>query len=114
MVFNLLSIGNLTEEEFIVLLGKPEIGEVRRRDGRCLESGMPEYIVRQTSQLNQLQNSAPTIKIIDFGQSFPSTAVLQILHISLSVRVPEVLFKNNIDYRIDLWSMGCMVGKQPQ
>jgi len=45
---------------------------------------------------------APTIKIIDFGRSFSSTAVPQKLHTPLPVRAPEVLFKDSIDYRVDL------------
>lgn len=93
------------------MLGKPETGHVRRRDGKRLEPGIPKYVVKPTSHLNQLRNSAPTIKIIDFGQSFLPTAVPQTLHTPLPVKAPEVLFKDSFDYRVDLWSMGCMVGE---
>ncbi|KAJ5240623.1 uncharacterized protein N7469_002214 [Penicillium citrinum] len=109
LAFTLPFIGNLTEEQFIEMLGKPEIGHVRRRDGNILEPGIPNYVVKPTSHQNLLQNSAPTIKIIDFGQSFSPTAVPQTLHTPLAVRAPEVLFQDTIDYRVDLWSMGCML-----
>lgn len=93
------------------MLGKPETGHVRRRDGKRLEPGIPKYVVKPASHLNQLRNSAPTIKIIDFGQSFLPTAVPQNLHTPLPVKAPELLFKDSFDYRVDLWSMGCMVGE---
>ncbi|KAJ5726815.1 hypothetical protein N7493_005842 [Penicillium malachiteum] len=70
LAFTLPYLGSLTEAEFMEMLGKPEIGHIRRHDGKLLESGIPKYVVKPTSHLNQYQNSAPTIKIIDFGQSF--------------------------------------------
>ncbi|KAJ6125877.1 hypothetical protein N7471_010370 [Penicillium samsonianum] len=62
--------------------GKPEIGRVQRHDGKDLELGMPEYIVKPTSYRIRSWNS---------------------------IRAPEVLFQDQIDYHVDLWSMGCML-----
>jgi serine/threonine protein kinase len=101
----------MTEEEFTEMLGQPEVGYVRRSDGRNLEAGIPEYIVRPTSYRTHSWNSAHSIKIIDFGESFLNTAVPQTLHTPLSVRAPAVIFQDRIDYRVDLWSMGCMVSE---
>lgn len=101
---------DLTEERFTEMLGKPEIGDVQRRDGKCLEPGVPEYIVRPTSYRTHCWNQDQAIKIIDFGESFLCTAVPETLHTPLSLRAPEVIFQDRIDHRVDLWSMGCMVG----
>ncbi|PGH01512.1 hypothetical protein GX51_05199 [Blastomyces parvus] len=102
-------IDDWTEENFTEMLGKPEIGYVKRRDGKCLEPGMPKYIVKPTSYRTHSWNLVQTVKIIDFGESFLHTAVPEALHTPLSVRAPEVIFQDRIDYRVDLWSMGCML-----
>lgn len=41
-------VDKLTEEEFTELLGKPEVGYIRRSDGKDLGAGIPEYIVTPT------------------------------------------------------------------
>ncbi|PGH28484.1 CMGC/SRPK protein kinase [[Emmonsia] crescens] len=109
LAFTMPYMDNVTEEGFTEMLGKPEIGYVRRSDGKDLESGIPQYIVRPTSYRTHSWNSAQSIKIIDFGESFLPTAVPQTLHTPLPVRAPEVIFQDRIDYHVDLWSMGCML-----
>ncbi|KAJ6009042.1 hypothetical protein N7522_004058 [Penicillium canescens] len=109
LAFTMPYVDNVTEEKFTEMLGKPEIGYVRRSDGKELEPGIPEYIVRPTSYRTHSWNSAQSIKIIDFGESFLPTAVPRTLHTPLAVRAPEVIFQDRIDYRVDLWSMGCML-----
>jgi hypothetical protein len=42
------SVDNITEEEFIEMLGTLEIGIVLRRDRKKLEPGIPKYIVKPT------------------------------------------------------------------
>ncbi|KGO77099.1 hypothetical protein PITC_024550 [Penicillium italicum] len=110
LTFTVPSMDYMTKEEkFIEMLGKPEIGLVRRSDGKDLETGIPEYIVRSSSFRTHMWNWAQSIKIIDFGESFLYTTVPQTLHTPLPVRAPEVIFQDHIDYRVDLWSMGCML-----
>ncbi|KAJ5547573.1 hypothetical protein N7513_004807 [Penicillium frequentans] len=84
-------------------------GRVQRRDGKERGLGVPEYIVKPTSYRNCLWNSAQSIKIIDFGESFSCAAVPHKLHTPLPVRAPEVIFQDKIDHHVDLWSMGCML-----
>lgn len=102
---------NTTEQQFIEMLGKPEIGHVRRSNGKGLAPGIPRYIVRPTSYCIYSWNSAQSIKIIDFGESFSDTTTPRTLHTPLTARAPEVIFQDHIDYRVDLWSIGCMVGE---
>ncbi|EGE80928.2 CMGC/SRPK protein kinase [Blastomyces dermatitidis ATCC 18188] len=111
LAFTIPDTTNLPEEKFVEMLGEPEVGRVERRDGKELEPGVPEYIVRPSLHLTRLWNSTPIVKIVDFGESFLPTTVPQTLHTPLSVRAPEVIFQDCIDYRVDLWSMGCMVGR---
>ncbi|KAJ6086404.1 hypothetical protein N7467_005318 [Penicillium canescens] len=48
LAFTMPYIDNITEEKFTKILGKLEIGYVRRSDGKDLEPSIPEYIVRPT------------------------------------------------------------------
>ncbi|CAI7596318.1 unnamed protein product [Penicillium glandicola] len=109
LAFTIPCMDNVTEEIFTKILGKPDIGYVRRRDGKNLEPGIPEYIVRPTAYRTHYWNLAQSIKILDFGESFSHTTVPQTLHTLLPVRAPEVIFQDRIDHRVDLWSMGCML-----
>lgn len=111
LAFTLPCVDDLTEEEFIKLLGKPELGYIRKTDesGLQLEPGIPKYLVRPTSYQARSWTSTQPAKIIDFGESFLRTAVPHTLHTPLPVRAPEIIFQDSIDYHVDLWSMGCMV-----
>lgn len=70
---------------------------------------MPKYIAWPTSYPADLSMSFHPIKIIDFGESFLSNDIPDMLHTPLPVRAPEIIFGEKLDYRVDLWSMGCMV-----
>lgn len=54
-------------------------------------------------------SSLNSIKIVDFGQSFSNDECPGTLNTPLPVRAPEIIFKDRIDYRVDLWSMACLV-----
>ncbi|KAH8689916.1 kinase-like domain-containing protein [Talaromyces proteolyticus] len=71
--------------------------------------GVPEYIVRHAVYRLHPWSSLSNIKIVDFGESLLQSAVPQTLHTPLPVRAPEIIFKDHLDYRVDLWSMGCML-----
>ena len=113
MALTLPDLNCVSEGEFTQILGKPDIGCVQRKNNKPLEPGVPEYIVRPASGLKLPSRSLllNPIKIIDFGQSFMPTAVPHTLRTPIAVRAPEVIFKDNLDYRVDLWSMGCMVSE---
>ncbi|KAJ5237410.1 hypothetical protein N7489_007501 [Penicillium chrysogenum] len=107
--FTMPCLDKVTEDVFFEILGKPKIGRVQRRDGKDLELGVPEFIVKPTSYRTRSWNSTQSIKILDFGESFLCTAVPHTLHTPLPVRAPEVIFQDEIDHHVDLWSMGCML-----
>jgi serine/threonine-protein kinase SRPK3 len=109
LAFTIPSIHSLSEEEFYQKLGKPETGLLRRSDGKPLEPGMPKYLVRPTSYPADLSMPFHPIKIVDFGESFLSDDIPDMLHTPLPVQAPEIIFGEKLDYRVDLWSIGCMV-----
>ncbi|KAL8726817.1 MAG: hypothetical protein Q9181_005914 [Wetmoreana brouardii] len=105
------SIPNLNsegEEELMQKLKSPVIGAAQRKDGRPLEPGMPEYLVRPTHYPTDQASSLKSIRIIDFGESFFDTGIPDTLHTPLVVRAPEIIFHDRLDFRVDLWTMGCM------
>lgn len=101
---------DLQENKFMEALGQPKIGYVQRTDEKPLEAGVPKYIVRPAVFQSQSWLSHE-IKIIDFGESFLPGSIPQTLHTPLAVRAPENIFQDSFDYRVDLWSMGCMVSR---
>jgi serine/threonine-protein kinase SRPK3 len=109
IAFTIPAIHSLCEEEFFQKLGKPKIGLLRRNDGKPLEPGMPKHLVRPTSYPADLSTSSHPIQIVDFGESFLRDDIPGVLHTPLPIRAPEIIFGETLDYRVDLWSMGCMV-----
>lgn len=115
LAFTIPSLQALREEDFLRKLGRPETGTVQRTDGQPLGPGLPRYLVRPTSYHQDIETSFGPIKIIDFGQSFlrneppPDT-----LHTPFPYRAPEIIFRDKVDYRVDLWSMACLVRKRLQ
>jgi serine/threonine-protein kinase SRPK3 len=108
------ALHTLTEADLLQKLRSPELGAVTRKDGKPLEVGVPAYLVRPTSYPPDTSLSSRTqLKIIDFGESFSNNDVPGTLHTPLCVRAPEVVFGERLDYRVDLWSAGCMVSADP-
>jgi serine/threonine-protein kinase SRPK3 len=104
----------LREEEFLQKLGEPKTGNVQRKDGQPLRPGVPRYLVNPTSYPLDVKSSLRgSIKIVDFGQSFLSDECPGVLNTPLPVRAPEIIFKDKVDHRVDLWSMACLVSLAP-
>ncbi|KAL2862713.1 kinase-like domain-containing protein [Aspergillus lucknowensis] len=111
LAFTMPCMDGLSEEKFMQALGKPEIGPVQWRNGEklSLQPEVPSYIVRPAAPQTQLWDPDQPIKLIDFGESFSRDTVPRTLHTPLSLRAPEVIFRDRFDYRVDLWSMGCLL-----
>ncbi|KAH7399195.1 serine protein kinase [Phaeosphaeria sp. MPI-PUGE-AT-0046c] len=109
LAFAIPSLHSLTEAELLKKLRQPDVGAVTRKDGKSLEPGVPTYLVRPTSYPVDASLSQHQIKIIDFGESFLDNDSPTTLHTPLCVRAPEVIFGEKLDYRVDLWSAGCLI-----
>ncbi|KAH6612603.1 serine protein kinase [Boeremia exigua] len=109
VAFTIPSVQELREQEFLQKLGDPNTSPIRRVDGAPLEPSMPQYLVMPTDYPHDCESAFGPVKIIDFGQCFSSNDIPLELHTPISVRPPEVVFKDKVDYRMDLWSMGCML-----
>ncbi|KAI0502815.1 kinase-like domain-containing protein [Xylaria bambusicola] len=112
IVFALPNLASLDEVQFLEKFGRPETTPVRSVDGMALTAHLPNYIVRPISfhargMREELRRS--TVKIIDFGEAFFRSQSAVAVHTPLAVRAPEAIFDDRIDYRIDTWSMGCLL-----
>lgn len=111
MAFVIPSLHKLKDVELLEKLGNPQIGHITRKDGKPLEPGMPPYLVEPASYPVKTFFSQPQFKIIDFGGSFSGDDIPETLHTPLAVRAPEIIFMERLDYRVDLWSLGCLVSE---
>lgn len=102
----------MSESAILELFEEPETALVTRSDNAPVEDCKPRYLVWPVSIDPEELTSNLEIKLLDFGQSFTSLTRPNTLNVPLALRAPEILLKQDIDYRIDLWSMGCMVGAQ--
>lgn len=67
------TISTLSEEQ--ISLGKPEIGAVKRRDGKPLEPHIPRYLVRPAT----FKGSDRQVRMVDLGRGefkIPQTRLL--------------------------------------
>ena len=109
VAFTAPSASSLSESAILELLEEPETEPVIRSDDKPIESCKPSYIVAPVSIEPEELHSDLEIKLLDFGQSFTSLTRPNTLHTPLALRAPEILLQDDINYQVDLWSVGCMV-----
>ncbi|KAF4455191.1 hypothetical protein F53441_2429 [Fusarium austroafricanum] len=100
---------SISERELLRRLGEPEMGPVTRSDGKPLEHNVPTHVVRPACFSLEFMPFSPSVKIIDFGEAFFNNRPPKTLHTPLSVRAPEVVFGDQLDLRVDLWSAACLI-----
>ncbi|KAG6081587.1 hypothetical protein E4U15_002823 [Claviceps sp. LM218 group G6] len=103
-------LDSLTEEDFVARLGKPQTSAVTKKDGGPLPHNIPSQLVWPASfQRPDTTPSCPSIKIIDFGEAFLSDNAPSTLNTPLYLQAPEIVFGDQLDRRVDLWSAGCLI-----
>jgi serine/threonine-protein kinase SRPK3 len=99
----------MSEDELFRKIGAPKTGEVSRLDGKPLGPEVPAYLVYPTSFPRSTLVLANHVKIVDFGESFLGDNKPATLNTPLVFRAPEVIFDDDWDWRVDLWTLGCTV-----
>lgn len=100
---------NTTEEQLFESLGFPEIEPLTRLDGTPLENGLPTQLVKAAEWVDWIDEDDEDIRLLDLGESFLQGEEPKRLAQPGTLRVPETIFTNCFDYRVDLWRTGCMV-----
>lgn len=107
--FTAPALAHASEADLLRSLEQTQIGYTRGPLNIISKPNMPKYLVRPSHVPASNASLAASINIIDFGQSFTASARPSTLRTPLVFRPPEILFEDDFDYRVDLWSMGCTV-----
>ncbi|KAG6291535.1 hypothetical protein E4U46_001012 [Claviceps purpurea] len=101
----------LNEEDFITRLGKFETGAVTKLDDGPWAPNVPTEIIRPALFQGQdiMAAPCPSIKIIDFGEAFFGDDAPSTLKTPRVLQAPEIVFGDQLDLRVDLWSAGCLI-----
>ncbi|KAG5956411.1 hypothetical protein E4U58_006594 [Claviceps cyperi] len=111
MEVSLVSIlDSINEEVFITRLGDFVTGAVIKLDDGPWAPNVPTQTIRPALfQERDVMAPCPSINIIDFGEALFSDDAPSALDTPLVLRAPEIVFEDRLDYRVDLWSAGCLV-----
>ncbi|KAJ5085091.1 hypothetical protein N7532_009862 [Penicillium argentinense] len=97
-----------TEEQLFDVLGFPKLEPLTRVDGAPLGNGLPTQLVKAADWGEWIDEDDEDIRILDFGESFFQGQEPIKLAQPGSLRLPETIFTDSFDYRVDLWRTGCM------
>lgn len=101
------------EKGFFDGLGFPEIEPLARIDGAPLDNGLPTQLVKAAEWVDWTDEDEEDIRLFDFGESFLEGEQPEKLAQPSNLQVPETIFTDHFDYRLDLWRAGCMVCQAP-
>jgi serine/threonine-protein kinase SRPK3 len=80
-----------------------------RLDGKPLDKSLPKHVVGAPKWDNWVDEDKEDLRIIDFGEGFLKGAEPAELAQPKPLRVPETIFAEPFDHRVDLWRAGCAV-----
>lgn len=109
IAFSCSHLLNTPEEELFDVIGLPEIEPLARIDGTPLENGLPTQLVKAAEWVDWIDEDDEDIRLLDIGESFLQGKEPEKLAQPGTLRVPETIFTDYFDYRVDLWRTGCMV-----
>ncbi|KAH7041490.1 serine protein kinase [Microdochium trichocladiopsis] len=113
LVFKIPEIDRLQERELLQLYSDPETTPVKREGGGPIGDEVPPYLVDPAEishgMVKRALSTDPCVKIIDFGEAFLDEDRPLKLNTAITVRAPEIIFGDELDCRVDLWAMGCML-----
>ncbi|KFY92653.1 hypothetical protein V500_04103 [Pseudogymnoascus sp. VKM F-4518 (FW-2643)] len=97
------------EESLLKVVGPPEIEPLARIDGAPLRPGLPSQLVKAAEWDDWIDEYDEDIRLLDFGQSFTQGAEPERIAQPGALRVPETIFTDRFDYRLDLWRVGIAI-----
>lgn len=109
IAFSCSNLSNAAEKDLFEVLGLPETEELVRLDGKPLETGLPKYLVKPAGWDEWIDEDEEDLRILDFGEGFLQGDEPKTLAQPGQLQVPETIFGDRFDHRVDLWRAGCMV-----
>lgn len=92
------------------IIGEPVVETLIREDGQPVEPRFPKHIVRRAEWYKWLDEEQEDIRLIDWGESFGRGEEPSQVALPIDCKAPETIFTDRLDYRIDLWTAGIVVG----
>ncbi|GES59645.1 kinase-like protein [Aspergillus terreus] len=74
-----------------------------------LPDGFPNQLVKAAEWVDWIDEDDKDIRLLDFGESFLRGNEPQHLAQPGSLHVPETIFTDRFEYRVDLWRVGCTI-----
>ncbi|KAJ5971413.1 uncharacterized protein N7479_001331 [Penicillium vulpinum] len=97
------------EKDVLDVLGLLEIESLAYIDGSPLDNGLPTQLVKAAEWIDFIDEDEEDIRLIDMGESFlPGEEPEKSAQPSI-LRIPETIFTDRFDYRLDLWRAGCII-----
>ncbi|KAJ5124952.1 uncharacterized protein N7515_008777 [Penicillium bovifimosum] len=109
IAFSCTQLSTTTEEGLFDVIGPPEIEPLAYIGGSPLEHGLPSQLIKAAEWVNWIDEDDEDIRLLDIGESFLQGEEPETLAQPGSLRVPETIFMDSFDYRVDLWRVGCMI-----
>ncbi|KAF2110933.1 kinase-like domain-containing protein [Lophiotrema nucula] len=92
---------------------RPNQGEVKRKDGRPLEHGVPKFLVQLKEFRFALEEDDfedfDHIQLVDFSASFFSSDPPETTHTVLHMSPPELIFQKGLGKSMDIWNVACTI-----
>ncbi|KAJ5520961.1 kinase-like protein [Penicillium fimorum] len=109
IAFTCNNLLNSPDKKFLAVLGPPKVEPLARIDGTPLDNGLPTQLVKAAGWVEWTDEDEEDIRLLDMGESFLPGEKPEKLAQPSNLRVPEIIFNDRFDYRLDLWRAGCMV-----
>ncbi|KAB8205792.1 kinase-like domain-containing protein [Aspergillus parasiticus] len=109
MAFSCTHLSHASENETFEVLGTPEIEPLVRVDGAPLQNGLPTRLVKAAEWVEWVDEDDEEFRLLDVGESFLQGEEPKVLAQPGTLRVPETIFTDSFNYRVDLWRAGCMI-----
>lgn len=109
MAFTSSRLSRYSKTELFEAIGAPEWEEVKRVDGKPLDKGLPRQLVKKVEWTNWIDEDEEDIRIFDLGEAFVQGKEHKKLAQPGHLQVPETIFTDSFDYRVDLWRAGAVV-----
>ncbi|KAH8808513.1 kinase-like domain-containing protein [Xylogone sp. PMI_703] len=109
IVFTSECLSDWTQKRLFKITGKPKASKLIRLDKKPIDKGLPAHLVKAMKWHLWIYDDEEDLKLIDFGESFLRGTEVEELAQPTDLVVPESIFTESIDYRVDLWRAGLMI-----
>lgn len=110
VAFSCSHLSKVAKEDLFNVLGLPESEDLARLDGKPLDKSLPKHMIRATEWDEWIDEDVENLRVLDFGEAILQGNEPRALAQPGPLRVPETIFDECFDHRVDLWRSGCMVG----